>query len=313
MQATMLVKGLLSWVPGVRRAFYDRQAAKGTDSASYCYGVWIKHLTLLRAHGMPTLPRFVVEFGPGASIGTGVAALLSGSERYLAIDEVAHMRPDLNAGLFHQLVGLFAARAPRPKPGFPPIEGYLDPRLFPSAILDDARLATALAPRRLERIEDAVRKVGTTDADEMLRYQTWRAPERVPVRSADLLFSHVVLNHVTDLDLAYANAARIVAPGGWMSHHVDFSCLNTAREWNGHLAYGDLAWKVIKGKRPYFVSREPLARHLALLDQHGFDVMHLIRARREGGIKRSQLAPRWRGISDEDLSTQTGFIISRRR
>ena len=32
----------------------------------------------------------------------------------------------------------------------------------------------------------------------------------------------------------------------------------------------------------------------------------------EGGITRAQLAPRWRGISDDDLATQTGFIISRR-
>ena len=74
-----------------------------------------------------------------------------------------------------------------------------------------------------------------------------------------------------------------------------------------------LAWKVIAGKRPYFVSREPLSTHLELLERHGFEIATLIRGRKEGGIGRGQLAPRWRAISDDDLATQTGFIISRRR
>ena len=80
--------------------------------------------------------------------------------------------------------------------------------------------------------------------------------------------------------------ARWTRPGGWMSHQVDFTCLETATEWNGHRAYGELAWKLIAGKRPYFVSREPLATHVRLIDAHGFDVVRVIRGRREGGIRR---------------------------
>ena len=309
----MMAKGILSWIPGVRRTFYDRGAAHGTDSASYCYGVWLKHLTLLWAHGMRAIPRTVLELGPGASVGTGVAALLSGAERYVAIDAVAHMRPATNGAIFNELVALFAERAGRPKAGFPPIDEYLDSRLFPSAILDEATLNHSLQPARLARIERAARNAGTPDAEDTLRYYTWDSLAHIAPASVDMLFSHVVLNHVPDLDRLYATCARFVAPGGWMSHQTDFTCLNTAREWNGHWAYGDLAWKVICGNRPYFMNREPLARHLALLDAHGFDVVNVIRGRHDGGIRREQLAPRWRFISDDDLSTQTGFIITRRR
>jgi hypothetical protein len=313
MQAAMMAKGILTWIPGVRQAFFNRDAAHGTESASYCYGVWLKHLTLLWASGMGTVPRTVLELGPGASVGTGVAALLSGAERYIGIDAVAHARPQTNDAVFRDLLELFLTKAPRPQAGFPPIDHYLDARLFPSMILDGARLETALYSKRLDTIERSVKDVANPKADGCLRYQTWDSGERVEEGSVDLLFSHVVLNHVDDLDAMYATCAAAVRSGGWMSHQVDFTCLNTAAEWNGHLAYGELSWKVIAGNRPYFVSREPLATHLDLLDAHGFDVVQLIRGKKAGGIGRQQLAPRWRRISDEDLETQSAFIVARRR
>jgi SAM-dependent methyltransferase len=313
MSATMLAKGLLSWIPGVQRTLYDRDAAHGTGSPAYCYGVWIKHLTLLWASGMPAIPRTVLEFGPGESIGTGVAALLSGAERYIAVDTVAHMRPEANLAIFHELVRLFRERAPRPRAGFPPIDEYLDQRLFPSRALDEETLERSLEPNRLARIELAVRSLGTSRPDPMLRYFTWDDPQPVEDGSLDLVFSHVVLNHVTDLSALYGQCARWLKAGAWMSHHIDFTCLGTAREWNGHRAYSDFAWSIVKGNRPYFVNREPAQTHLDILDRVGFDVVRFMRGRREGGITRAQLAPRYRGISDDDLATRSGFMMSRRR
>ena len=87
---------------------------------------------------MKSMPHTVLELGPGASLGTGCAALLSGAERYLAIDAVAHVRPEANLQLFRELVERFRRRAPRPIAGFPAFDQYLDANLFPSGVLDDA-------------------------------------------------------------------------------------------------------------------------------------------------------------------------------
>ena len=61
------------------------------------------------------------------------------------------------------------------------------------------------------------------------------------------------------------------------------------------------------------MNREVLTTHLALMQRIGFDIVHVTRGERQGGLARNELAARWRACSDEDLRTQTGFVIARRR
>jgi SAM-dependent methyltransferase len=296
----LMLKGVLTWVPGVHRTFYDRTAGGFTGGAEYCYGVWLKHLTLLWAHGMRELPRTVVELGPGASLGTGFSTLLSGAERYIALDAVRHARSDYNEPIFARLIELFRQRAPRPSKGWPDFDAHLDERLFPSHILGEAHLAAALAPERLARLREAI------------RYRTLDEEEPVTPGEADLVFSHVVLCHVDDLDDLYARCARYLKPGGWMSHQTDFGCRRLVKEWNGHLKYGERQWKILAGGRPYFVNRERLSTHMELLARHGFEAKGVLRRYRHDGIDRASLAPRWRGISDDDLYCEGAFLVARK-
>lgn len=307
-----LVKGLLTWIPGVHRAFYNATAPGGTASADYCYGVWLKHMMMLFKHGMPAMPRTVVELGPGGTLGTGVAALLSGAERYAAVDQVRHATPAATVAVLHELAKLFQARAPRPKRGWPDYDDALDANLFPSAVLTPERLERSLAPERLHALAAAASTLDAPHPDSLIRYATWADTVPVRDREADLVFSHVVLCHVEDLDAMYANFARWLKPGGWMSHQVEFSALGTAEGWNGHLAYGETTWKLIAGRRPYFVSREPASTHLELMQKHGFEVKLFLRAMRDDGLPREKLAPRWRGLSDEDLTTWNVFVVARK-
>ncbi len=84
LKAKALLSGLASWLPG-----YDvARTTGGTDSARYCYSVWLRHLVLAASSGrlQAGVPRIVAELGPGDSVGIGIAALLSGAERYYALD-----------------------------------------------------------------------------------------------------------------------------------------------------------------------------------------------------------------------------------
>jgi hypothetical protein len=80
-----------------------------------------------------------------------------------------------------------------------------------------------------------------------------------------MTYSQAVLEHVDELASTYQELYRWLKPGGFMSHEIDFRCHRTARKWNGHWAYSDSAWKLIRGVWPYLLSRQPHSTHIELL------------------------------------------------
>jgi len=97
-------------LPPVQRVFKRHSiGTHGTNESRYCYSVWLRHLTRAAENGLETDPRAVAELGPGDSIGIGIAAVLTGAERYFAFDVVAHANTPRNLAIFDGLVDLFRA------------------------------------------------------------------------------------------------------------------------------------------------------------------------------------------------------------
>jgi hypothetical protein len=304
--------GALTWMPGLQRAFAP-VAGASSRSADYCYGVWLKHLALLHASGMRGVPAAVEEFGPGESLGTGVAALLSGARRYVGVDAVRHANAERTGALLDGLVELFRLRAPRPARGWPDYDALLDERLFPGSILTEELLAASLVPERVGAVRRAVARLDGPSQDAALRYGTWCDFDPARCGPVDLVFSHVVLGQVEDPGEIYAHCARVLGSGGWMSHQIDLSSHGVTRRWNGHLAFDDAAWKLITGRRAYFVNRERLGGHLELMRLHGFEPVTVLRNHRIDGIPRSKLAARWKALSEDDLNCAGAFVVARKR
>src|SRR3954471_22067499 len=100
------VIGAATFIPGIRQLL-TRKGTGSTSSARYCYEVWFKHLVLLWAHGMRSIPQSLAELGPGNSLGVGLAAMLCGVDRYVALDVVNYSNPRVNLAVFDELVDLF--------------------------------------------------------------------------------------------------------------------------------------------------------------------------------------------------------------
>lgn len=296
-------------LPPVKRVLARRSfGTGGSDSARYCYSVWLRHLVMAEESGLNTDPRVVAELGPGDSLGVGIAALLSGAERYNAIDVVQHASVDRNLTVLDELVALLREKADIPgEDEFPMVQPLLQSYRFPSQILTADRLRSALHPVRLERLRASL--VNCSADESFIKYRApWFKTDVIKERSIDLIFSQAVLEHIDRLQEIYHAMKLWLAPNGYLSHAVDLKSHGSASEWNGHWTYSEFAWSVVRGKESWFINREPKSTHLRLLENEGFCIMCERTKRGTNKLLRGQLAQRFRGLSDDDLTAAGLFF-----
>jgi hypothetical protein len=302
------IKGLLTFIPGASKVLLTGGTG-GTISAEYCYGVWLKHLTFLSETGMEGIPHTLAELGPGDSLGIGLSAMLCGVDKYVALDVIEYSNNPRNLEIFDKLVEMFRTRVPRPTKGWPDFDEYLDERQFPSHILTDEVMESALHPDRLASLRNAIVNQGQTfDGISVSYVVPWANSEVINHSSVDLIISHSCLEHVTDLEHTYSALYSWLKPEGRITHQIDFTSHGLADLWNGYRAYPDWLWKIILGKRTYLINREPCSVHLGLISQQGFHLEFVMKQVRTDGLNRSQLDRTWELISDEDLGCSGVFL-----
>ncbi len=309
-----IIKGIATYLPGMGR--FTCRRTGGTDSARYCYSVWLRHLVMIHQAGLDTYPKVVAELGPGDSIGTGLAALLTGARKYYALDVVEYANTQANLNIFEELVSLFSERRPIPgRDEFPEITPQLTSCRFPHEILTDERLAETLVPSRIQEIRNAI--INPDNADEStvkIRYfAPWNDSSVIKSESVDMIFSQAVLEHVEDLGGTYEALYRWLKGGGFMSHQIDLSSHGLSKHWNGHWAYSLLTWKLIKGNRPWLINREPYSTHRELIEKTGFDIVSELNADDVSGITRNSLATRFAHFTDDDFKTITAYVLARKK
>ena len=268
--------------------------------ADYYYRVWLSHVCMADHFGCWEAPETVLEIGPGNSLGVGLAALLTGVRQYLAYDRNALLHPPTNPQLLTEIAQLYQRKADFAESG----SGLLY-TAFPHPLFSAERLACFLSPQWRQQLVDALEH-----RNELIRY--YNDPAAVAARSVDYLFSHSVLEHVDDLAAMYASMWQWLKPGGLMTHSIDFSSHGSSNHWNGHWTVPDWLWRLMKGKRRYFLNRVPLAQHQALLARQGFELKGVHSLTRASLLTRADLAPRFRDLPEADLTTSSAFLVARK-
>jgi hypothetical protein len=310
-QSTVLT-GMLSHVPGVMSA-YRRMAFRPNPAApEQSYRIWLKHYSVARVHGMPAVPKTVVELGPGLSLGAGLAALLCGAQRYTAIDVVRFVRMETVLPVFDSVVDLLRRRWKLNARGFPFFEGALDDSGWPVG-LDDGYIARMLDEQRIEGLRNDVLAFVKHGASDRIAYVTRAGVSAVPVGAADFVFSHTVLQHVESVPGMWNQVAAMLRPGAFTTHQIHFYNHGTSPTWNGHWAYPEWLWRVALGRKDFLINREPLSSHLDAARRAGLTVLDCSTREEHGGIPRADLAPRWRHLTDEDLATRHAFVTASAR
>jgi SAM-dependent methyltransferase len=285
-----------------------RAATGGSDSSRYCYTVWLRHLTILADSGFRSInDARVGELGPGDSIGTGLAALLSGAKSYVALDIVPfNAKADLPA-MIEDLVRMFSAREGIPDHReFPAVRPRLACYAFPHQLIDNSSLNARAARIR--------RAVGTRlSSSDLITYKApWISPEVIQRSSLDLIFSQAALEHVDALQETYRAMSDWLRPGGYASHVIDFGAHQLSSFWNGHWAYGDIEWRLVRGRREFLLNREPLTTHLDLARKSGLEIVAVSRDYDDNGLPNRFLAPRFQKLDAEDSRTRGAVLLLRK-
>jgi len=311
-----LVSGLISMLPGgnqwLFRRYESAQPEVGTATARYCYSVWLRHLVLANKHGvLHGIPQNVAELGPGSSLGTGLAALLSGVDRYYAFDIIPHVIEEKNTKIFDELVTLFMDRADIPDcEEYPDIVTKLDSYLFPEHILTDEILTKALDPSRIKILKNNLIDPSGADEARISYIVPWNDALVISRESINMIISMSVMEHIDDPSGAYRAAYGWLKSDGFMSHEIDYTCHGHSTRWNGHWAYPDLVWRIIRGNRPYLINRHPHSFHMEAIREAGFQIIANEPTGDSSGFRINELAPRFRGLSEDDCSTSNAFILA---
>jgi SAM-dependent methyltransferase len=314
-----LVKKIAFYIPGAQEVMRIKRKAQGTGSARYCYSVWLRYLISINRAGLPFPVESVAELGPGNSLGIGLAAMLSGANKYFAFDIIEQADTNRNRKVFEKLISLFRRRENIPDSAeFPLLKPYMESYDFPKHILTEEYLGETLKQERLESIRKGLSNLSSASSDNIqLRYFVpWNDPDVIRKGSVDMVYSQAVMEHVDDLDFTYKTLNKWLKPKGFMCHQIDFKSHDITREWNGHWRYSDEEWEALRVKKPYLLNREPYSKHIEYMQKNGFKVIferkikNASEIKNAEGIKRTELAQRFKDMSDDDLTTSGVFFLA---
>jgi hypothetical protein len=300
-----IAKGALTWIPPLDAWRKRRLSTGGTDNPRYCYSVWLRHLVTLKRCGFDAKGARNAELGHGDSIGTRLAALLSGAAYYVGLDVVAFLPRNAGA-IFEHLVKLYRAKAPIPDDTeFPRVGPKIGSYEFPDHVMDWSGFED-----RVSQIRKEIRE-GLQNGRMVSYHAPWTSVGDVASRTLDLVFSQAVLEYAP-VNEAYTAMSAWLKEGRYASHVIDLSAHYLSPFSNGHWAYSDWEWRLACGRREASLNREPLSTHLACASKHGFEILLLHKNSATNGLKPEQLSVRFRTLDADDLQTRGATLVLRK-
>jgi SAM-dependent methyltransferase len=287
----------------------------GTNSSRYCYATWMRHLVFAHQNGVSCKSGTIAELGPGDSMGIGLTALLTGFDRYYALDVYKYWDADRNLRIFDELVSLLKKRTPIPNDNeFPRLSPSLNNYEFPAHILTSELLNETLSEDRIQSIRNEIMQLDNESfKNKIIQYHIpWNKNAVIEPHSADFIISQAVLQYVDDLDDTYRCMHQWLKPGGYMSHSIDFSSHGLSHSWNGHWTFSNKEWRIAHGNDVILLNREPVSRHLECNQQNNFEIVGRLNYEKFSRLTNKNFYGKFRNLSKEDYKTFVSVIVSRK-
>ena len=313
MKTKYLLKGIVKSIPGIEYIYNFHKNTGGSCNARYCYAVWLTHLSYAFQNGTKNIPKNVVELGPGDSLGTGIAALITGAEKYYALDIVRYSNAKESLKVFDELILLFKNKSPIPGPKeFPLMRPLLNSYDFPANLFNANKLAYLLQDERINRIRSSIKTIDIVKeqgTNKMISFIVpWLGNNIIEENSIDMIFSQAVLQHIDQLELTYNYMYQWLKPNGVISHEIDFKSMGSADTWDGHWAYSDIEWIIVKGRKLFYINRSGNSTHQQLLKKNGFEVLYEHKTYQASTLHKNKIAKRFKSLSEDDFQISSTFF-----
>jgi len=301
-----IVKLLINNFNLARKIFIDKNYA--ASKSEYCYDVWMKHFKYwIKLKN--NVPDVVVEIGSGNSLGVGIAALLSGTSKFYALEKTKFWNNSTNLRIFDELVEMFKQQQVS--------KGYIkDTRemndknmSFPYHILNEDHLNKCLSEKRLFQIRKELEHPNSPNNKFIRSIIPWIKEEHLESNSVDLICSQSVLQHVIDLDFTYKTLSLWLKKGGCISHTIDFKSMNTTKLWNQHWTLNKSEWNIITGGMN-LINREPLSTHLRLLEKYDFKIIYKVPVIKTNTLSVENLSDDFKHLDHNDLTTSGYYYFA---
>ena len=290
------------------RKILRKQNVAGSSS-EYCYNIWMQNLKFWSKINS-TVPEVVVEIGPGNSLGVGLAALLSGSQKYYGLEKTQFWNNETNVRIFDELVEFFKSKKETLTINYSNSDNTNEKSYdFPEEILSQDHMNACLSDERLNEIRKELLTPEAPNNKYIHSIIPWESQDVIEKNSVDYIFSHTVLQHLDDLAFGYETMKLWLKPKGCLSHTIDLTCLNRVKTWNGHWTMSKTEWKIITGGIS-LINREPLSTHLSLLKSNDFNIIYKRLTTKENTLKTEDLSEDYKHLNEEDLTTSGLFYFA---
>lgn len=293
-----MIKGLLIRVPMINGLYRRRGHTGGTDSAEYCLNIWLSHLNSLLMAGVYQYPRTLLEYGPGDSVGVGLAFLLMGGQRYYAIDYLPYANTERNLFIMNELISLLKSSDLFLK--YPAIRN----------LLSESDQAGFINSTRIDLLSKSVQE---NDGHYFLNIVSEKGSS-IPnvIGSVDFIISQAVLEHAKDVDMIHGDSYKMLTPDGYISHKIDHRSHTMSDWWNGHWQYSDAVWRFACSRRAFTINRYTSTEHIEKIKAAGFQIVRIETTQEKNGLPISKFNKTFQTMTLEDYQTSGTYILAKK-
>lgn len=290
------IRGIISYIPLLKRIL-RKTGTGGSNSAEYCFKTWEEHSNSLYKNGVKFPIESLAEFGPGDSLGIGLAALLLGAKKYIALDIIRHASVEKNELVLIGLVKILRDKLSSSSETLP----FFNKEVIQNNLLKD----------NLRKIRGAISD--SSGESDMINYIVPWDKKNIQPNKLDFIISHAVMEHVLDLESVFLTMYKWLKPGGYCSHVIDYKAHELSDTWFKHWEFSETTWKILMHGRMDPINRMPHSFYKNLLERLGFIIImeDLVRDVNKADLKK--INPRIKGhfIEDDLNIISAHFIIQK--